>query len=250
ESLQNPTLGLCALRDWIMMLSPAVGQRETASGQANAVTGSLVQGWEAFAEEASPGAVQVVQRVQRDLRPLLRALARAPRTLLHGDYKFGNLGTWRPTPPDSASELHARNDTPRERTKAEDGALRQAQDADATPPPPVEPRTLMLDWGLAGFGAPLLDLAWFLAVNSARLPVSKEDAIEMYHESLASFGYPYQPHAWARDLDVALLAGGVLRLGWAKALGARADDPAVRERESAEVRWWSECAARAGRWLA
>jgi hypothetical protein len=45
-------------------------------------------------------------------------------------------------------------------------------------------------------------------------------------------------------LELALL-GGILQLGWAKALGALgSDDPAIRRREAAEVdRWLAHVAA-------
>ena len=51
------------------------------------------------------------------------------------------------------------------------------------------------------------------------------------------------------SVDLGLLAGGALRLIWAKALGTLADDPAIKEREITEVVWWSEQVIRAGKWL-
>jgi hypothetical protein len=50
-------------------------------------------------------------------------------------------------------------------------------------------------------------------------------------------------------MDLALLGGGVLRLGWAKALGASNDDPDVAERERTELNWWLNVAERALRYL-
>ena len=72
---------------------------------------------------------------------------------------------------------------------------------------------------------------------------------EQYRQSLASFGYAYQPHAWTRDLEVGLLAGGAMRLGWQKALGTQSPDATVRARETQDLEWWSEQIIRAGRWL-
>ncbi len=40
----------------------------------------------------------------------------------------------------------------------------------------AEGRTVLLDWELPGRGAPLSDLAWYLAINCRRLPQSKEAA--------------------------------------------------------------------------
>lgn len=238
ESLLNPALGLSSLRDFIMILSPSVVRRELEQGRAHPVLEWASRGWEIFDEVAMPAAARVVKKTQSDLRPLLRALARAPRTLVHGDYKFANLGSWTPpAPPASAvSTTESESETPTQPTEAQ-------------PISQAEPRTIILDWQDATFGSPLLDIGYFLAINSARLPVSKEDAIQMYKDSLASFGYPYQPHAWARDLEVGLFAGGALRLVWQKALGTQSDDPAVRACELAEVEWWSEQIVRGSRWL-
>lgn len=232
ESLLKPTLGLSALRDFILILSPATVARELDQGRAHPVLEWARRGWQIFDEIAPPEAARIVRRLQQDLRPLLRAIARAPRTLVHGDYKFANLGVWQPEPQPSLV--------------AESGESPGDVSAAA---PPAEPRTIILDWQDATFGSPLLDIGYFLAINSARLGVAKEEAIEMYKQSLASFGYAYQPHAWARDLEVGLLAGGAMRLVWQKALGTQSDDPAVRARELAEVHWWSEQMIRASRWL-
>ena len=43
-------------------------------------------------------------------------------------------------------------------------------------------RTVLFDWELPGLGAPLSDLAWYLAINCRRLPQSKEAAIDAYRD--------------------------------------------------------------------
>jgi hypothetical protein len=232
ESLLHPTLGLSSLRDFILVLSRPVVDRELLQGQAHPVLQAALRGWDIFADVGIPEAVRIVKKTQQDLRPLLRALARAPRTLVHGDFKIDNLGVWTPPP----------------RPAPADAAGPAAANGAADPRPP-EPRTIIIDWQDATFGSPLLDIAYFLAINSSRLPVSKEDAIRMYRDSLASFGYVYQPHAWARDLEVGLLAGGGMRLAWQKALGTQSDDPVQRATETDEVRWWSEQIIRGSRWF-
>jgi len=235
ESLLNPALGLSSLRDFILILSRSVIDREIEQGCSHPVLEAAQRGWDIFADVGMPEAVRIVRKSQLDLRPLLRALARAPRTLVHGDYKIANLGAWTPPSPPPPPQV-------------EDAPAATAGDAIPERRPP-EPRTIIIDWQDATFGSPLLDIAYFLAINSSRLPVSKEDAIQMYRDSLASFGYAYQPHAWTRDLEVGLLAGGGMRLVWQKALGTQSDDPVVRARETEEVRWWSEQIIRGSRWL-
>src|SRR5207248_8862971 len=100
--------------------------------------------------------------------------------------------------------------------------------------------------------------------NSARLPVSKEQAIATYvHHLNEATGKAYAKRSgrrmpgavgkayagavggkattdwWEPQLALALL-GGFLLLGWPKIVGALTGDPAVRKREKAELEWWSE----------
>ncbi|MEA2529725.1 MAG: hypothetical protein QOG89_1369 [Thermomicrobiales bacterium] len=189
---------LCDTSAWLTMLGFSTIERERGSN--DPVTPHLAAGWDAFACLAPVPLVDRVAALLQDPKPLLDALSKGPRTLLHGDFKFGNLG-WRAGPP---------------------------------------PATVALDWSQAMWGPPLLDLAWFLAVNSARLPMAKEFAIAVYREAFGEF---YGD--WDRALDLALLGGGILRLGWAKALGATSDEPAVVARERAEIDWWLSAGERA-----
>ncbi len=218
ESLLDPALGLSSLEDFILILSAPTARREIERGRGHRVLEMAARGWQIFEETAEPEAVQIIKHAQRDAGPLLRALAHARRTLVHGDYKLANLGSWPPSQP-----------LPHE---TEEGL-----------------RTIMLDWQDATFGPPLLDLAYFLAISSARLPVSKEEAIQIYRDALAGHGYTYANGGWLRDLEVGLLAGGAMRLGWQKALGTQSEDRAARTRGNEELWWWSEQIIRAGRWL-
>ena len=87
-------------------------------------------------------------------------------------------------------------------------------------------RTVLLDWELPGFGAPLSDLAWYLAINCRRLPESKEAAIEAYRQSLT--GHGVDTHGWwDTQLELALL-GALVQFGWEKALSGYDD----------ELVWW------------
>ena len=107
---------------------------------------------------------------------------------------------------------------------------------------------IMIDWALAGILPPLLDIGWYLAVNSARLPWDKETTLTRYRDHLAD--YDIRLDQWESDLALGLLAGGVLRLGWVKALGSLSEDDAVAQRERREVEWWSNAAERAASVLA
>jgi hypothetical protein len=92
-------------------------------------------------------------------------------------------------------------------------------------------RTILLDWTYPGAGPPLHELAWYLAINRARLPEPKEDAIEALRLSFEARGIETDTW-WERQLDLCLL-GGLVQFGWEKALG-----------EEAELMWWVERAER------
>lgn len=110
-------------------------------------------------------------------------------------------------------------------------------------------QVILLDWSQTLRAPGALDLGWFLAVNSARLPVSREAAIEIYRAAREEQRrLPSSGEQWERELALSLLAG-TLRLGWAKALGASSDDPTTRIRERAELEYWADSALMAQRWL-
>jgi hypothetical protein len=89
-----------------------------------------------------------------------------------------------------------------------------------------EGRTVLLDWEQPGRGAPLSDLAWYLAINCRRLPQSKEESITAYREALESCGVDTEPW-WDRQLALCLL-GALVLFGWEKALGGYDE----------ELAWW------------
>jgi hypothetical protein len=88
-------------------------------------------------------------------------------------------------------------------------------------------RTVLVDWSLPGAAPPLMELAHYLALNAARLPVGhgKDDAIAAYRASLER-RVDTEPW-WDRQLAWCLL-GVMLQLAWNKA-----DGP------SDELAWWS-----------
>jgi hypothetical protein len=87
-------------------------------------------------------------------------------------------------------------------------------------------RTVLLDWETSGHGAPLSDLAWYLAINCRRLPQSKEASIGVYRDALEACGIDTRPW-WERQLALCLL-GALVQFGWEKALGGYDD----------ELAWW------------
>jgi len=94
-------------------------------------------------------------------------------------------------------------------------------------------RTVLLDWEQPGRGAPLSDLAWYLAINCRRLPQSKEASIAAYREELEGCGIDTGPW-WERQLALCLL-GAMVLFGWEKALGGYDE----------ELAWWETRSVRA-----
>jgi hypothetical protein len=93
-------------------------------------------------------------------------------------------------------------------------------------------RTVLLDWAYPGSGPVLWDLAWYLALNAARLPISKEDTIALLREALERRGIATADW-FDTQLDLCLL-GMIAGFGWEKAIG-----------DHTELAWW-ESRARAG----
>ena len=88
-------------------------------------------------------------------------------------------------------------------------------------------QTVLVDWAYPGAAPGLYDLMWYLALNRARLPRSKEESIAAYREALEQRGIETSAW-WGEQLHFsALLAMCVI--GWEKAVG---DDD--------ELRWWED----------
>jgi len=98
-------------------------------------------------------------------------------------------------------------------------------------------RTVLLDWTYPGVGPVAHDLAWYLALNRARLPETKEAAIDalrasLEHRAIDTDGW------WECQVGLCLL-GALVQFGWEKALG-----------DDAELGWWCDRARDGQRWLA
>ena len=88
-------------------------------------------------------------------------------------------------------------------------------------------RTILLDWAYPGVGPACWELCWYLALNRARLPESKEATIARFRAALET--HEIDTASWFdRQLDLCLIAI-MVTFGWEKALG-----------DDAELSWWSE----------
>ncbi len=97
-------------------------------------------------------------------------------------------------------------------------------------------RTVLLDWTYPGIGPIAHDLAWYLALNRARLPETKEASIDAVQGSLTARGIATD--GWWEPQVALCLLGALVQFGWEKALG---DDD--------ELGWWCDRAREGARWL-
>jgi hypothetical protein len=93
--------------------------------------------------------------------------------------------------------------------------------------------TILLDWAMPGAAPPTYDLAHHLALNSARMPESKEDTVVAYRDALERHGV--DTTGWFEDQVALGLLGHMLLLGWEKALGG----------PGPELDWWADAVERA-----
>ncbi len=93
-------------------------------------------------------------------------------------------------------------------------------------------RTVLIDWAYVGEGPACHELAWHLALDRARLPISKEATTAAFRAGIERHGVNTAPW-WDRQLGLCLL-GALVQFGWEKALG-----------DEGELAWWCD-AARAG----
>jgi Phosphotransferase enzyme family len=178
-------VGLMPLVSRWTWFNPSCLEVEAERGWPEPVPRLAREGWARFAERVRPDVLQVVEDLRRDPSSLVTAVQDTPTTFVHGDWKFGNVGT------------------------AADG------------------RTVLIDWTYPGEAPPCFELAWYLSINRARLPQSKEDTIEAFRGALERHGV--ETVGWFERQVAVCLLGNLVIFGWEKALG---DDD--------ELAWWCD----------
>jgi hypothetical protein len=80
-------------------------------------------------------------------------------------------------------------------------------------------RVVLIDWALPGQGVAGMEIAYYVAINRARVPESftREQTMAEYRAALERHGVPTSPW-WERQVGLGLL-GMMVLLGWEKALG-------------------------------
>lgn len=92
-------------------------------------------------------------------------------------------------------------------------------------------RTVLIDWAYVGEGPACHELAWHLALDRDRLPVTREATADRFRAALERHGIDTDPW-WDLQFELCLL-GAVVQFGWEKAFGD--DDELLRWCEAARV---------------
>ncbi len=99
-------------------------------------------------------------------------------------------------------------------------------------------RLILLDWGRASQGHPVVDFFWSICHNAWRVDAGHDDLVEDYRRVRGERDDP-------RALELGVLAGLVM-YGWVFGhSAARHPDPAEREWARGELAWWVPRARRA-----
>jgi Phosphotransferase enzyme family len=88
-------------------------------------------------------------------------------------------------------------------------------------------RMWLIDWAMTLVAPPAVELGWFIAINSRRLPLPLDDVIARYASAAR------MPRELRARHDALTVLCGLLLRGWRKALDAAAGD-------GDELRWWCE----------
>ncbi len=85
------TLDACPLAHHYTFLTPTMAVIEAELGGSDPVPKAVMQGWDAL-RHASPGMAATLAELADNPGPLVAALRTTPLTLVHGDWKLGNMG--------------------------------------------------------------------------------------------------------------------------------------------------------------
>jgi hypothetical protein len=84
-------VGLIPLAHHYTFLTPAMADLEAGRRGVDPVPRAVAEGWRAL-DRAAPRTAAMLRELARDPGPLVAALSKTPHTLVHADWKLGNLG--------------------------------------------------------------------------------------------------------------------------------------------------------------
>lgn len=209
--LDDPRLGLASLRDTLLWLSPDAIEKAFAAGLNEPYLWLARRGWDAFFRLIAPEDAATLAATLAQPDRALAAIARLPRTLVHGDVWGPNLGRLPPT-----------HRAPRSGS-----------------------RVLLIDWALVSAAPGPWDP---LAMCGAWHALSPTTLLATYRarliRRLAVRGIALAPETW-RQLVASAYLRATLSTGEAYARAVEdATSALVRRRALARLRWWARRGAR------
>jgi hypothetical protein len=87
----NDDIGLMPIAHHYTFLTPTMAELESARSGVDPVPPAVAKGWRAL-DAVAPALAPRLRELALDPGPLVAALASTPQTLIHGDWKLGNLG--------------------------------------------------------------------------------------------------------------------------------------------------------------
>ena len=215
-ALDDPRLGLASQRDTLLWLSPAAIEEALESGLDEPYLLLAQRGWDAFFRLIDPEDAATLAATLAQPDRALTAIARLPRTLVHGDVWGPNLGRLPPT-----------HRAPR-----------------------TGSRVLLIDWALVSAAPGTWDP---LAMCGAWHTLSVTTLFAVYRAQLrrrlAARGVALPPETW-RSLVASAYLRAALTTGeaYARAVEDAPGGPA-RRRALARLRWWARRGARGAQLL-
>jgi hypothetical protein len=215
-TLDDPRLGLASLRDTMLWLSPAAIEEALAAGLDEPYLWLARRGWEAFFRLIAPEDAETLAATLAHPDRALAAIARLPRTLVHGDVWGPNLGRLPPT-------HHA---------------------------PRIGSRVLLIDWALVAAAPATWDPIAMCGAWHTLSPVTLFAAYRArLTRRLAVRGFALSPKTW-RLLVASAYLRAALSTGeaYARAVEDARGETAHRH-ALARLRWWARRGARGARLL-
>jgi hypothetical protein len=205
--LSEPALGLCTGYDVYGWLHPSKLERETTVKQA--FLDMQRTGWRLL-DRLPADLADSLAGLHEDPAPLVRALARYPSTLVHGDPKRENLGlTDHPTP-----------------------------------------RLVLIDWQFVAALPPAVDLGWMLQSCSPIADPKEGVIDRYHAQLSRGLGGRFDEGIWEPQLRLALLGQTLRRVAFMLwAAYHQEHDPMLRDLWRAELPWWCEHARAGLKWL-
>lgn len=209
SELASMPLGLCDTRALIEMFSPRLLSRGARVPSRLPIM--IAEGWEALATIVEPDVFGALDLLSADPQPLCDLIQRFPATLVHGDYRPGNLALM-------------------------SGKL---------------PAMVAFDWQCAGCSLGAIDLTWFCTdVDVLRSGTGLSDLANYYARRIGeSLGARFDRARWPQMLDIGFLVDALRKVCFHAWFAVTLEDKTQRALYRESLERYSNVVRRALNWL-